>query len=127
MFEHHKYCVVEASGVLLGYRNENNLLQMYVLDADNGVQADFLNNSFNDRAVFEESFVAYPGEKIKITDPMFVEFIYQNMSAMEHSFIRYLLDVRVTSTVSIDGDEVQFPQVSRAFLKDSLQTLIYES
>lgn len=108
MFRHHKYCVVEVSGLLLGYEAPHGVLTLYLLDgAANLAQSR-------------------DGQKLRVCDPEFVEFVRLNASQRDGSACRHELEARITGTVDMDGKEVQLLGVSDAIMKDGDRVLRYE-
>jgi len=119
MFKHHKYCVVETTGLLVGYVDLYGRLNVFVFDWDNALKATLLDRAAKNAPDLEAQLSGYCGGKIKITDPALLDFIEQTLPPTGYGCLRYLQDVRITGSVNMIDDEVHFAEVSQATLDDN--------
>lgn len=126
MFKHHKYCVVEISGLLVAYEDERHVINVFVIDADSELKGRLLSIEANNFKAREALLGTANSERIRITDQKFIGFLVENAPAINHSCYKHVLEARITSTVSPVETEVQFTEVSQAVIKDSTKTLKYD-
>lgn len=110
MFKHHKYCVIEISGLLVGMEDASGLLNVYLLDGADGSTA---------RDADDKS------KRVRILDPALIEFICREIQRSE-SGCRFSCPAQVAGPVGVDGDEIHLSYVSQAFIHDKDRLLKYE-
>jgi hypothetical protein len=111
MFKHHKYCVIEVSGLLVAVENARGVLGVYLLD--NGVKMDGL------------SLVDDKSKRVRVTDTDLIEFIRQRLQRGDGE-CKFSGQAQLAGTVDMDDGEAQLSYVSQAFIHDKERLLKYE-
>lgn len=121
MFKHHKYCVIDVSGLLVAFEAPKGLLDVYLLDG-----ATSYRSGSNDDAKMQGMLPAGDKSKrIKITDPGLIEFLCRELPRGEGE-CRFSCLARVAGPVGVDGGDVQLSYISQAFIHDKGRLLKYE-
>jgi len=124
MFKHHKYCVIEASGLLVAVSDSNGARNVYLLDNVEGPPVQAVGNG---KAEMDALLLAADkGKKVRIADPALIEFICQLLQSHDDDGHPSAWRAQVTGTVDVDGGEVQLSYVSQAFIHDKGGLLKYE-
>jgi len=124
MFNHHKYCVIDVSGLLVAVEDPAGVLNVYLLD---GVDGSSSRHSGGDAAIDLEglSLADDKSKRVRITDPDLIEFVCR-LSKRSTSGYRFSYQARVAGAVELDGGEVRLSHISQAFIYDKDRLLKYE-
>lgn len=109
MFRHHKFCVIEIAGQLMGDQDPSGQLHMWLIDA-----AD------------QAAPTSQQSQKVKIVDPDFCEYVRKNTTARKGAAHEYQMTARITGNVNMDGGETQLGDISQATLIDGKKVLQYD-
>ncbi len=112
MFKHHKYCVIEATGVLTATEDDRGTLQLYL--------HDYPSSPTESNASHRTE-----GQAIRISDQGLVDFVKRHASPGGNPDCRYRLQARITGNVNMDGGETYLTDVTAAVLVDGNRTLTY--
>lgn len=109
MFKYHKYCVIEASGIVVGVEGVAGSLDFYLID----------------READDTPTLSADSERIIIADPALIDYLMQHGPKSRDARYPYRMQARITGTVSMDGEEVSLLEVSEAFLQDGKKSYRY--
>lgn len=121
MFKHHKYCVIEVSGLLVASTGSDGRRSLYLLDNARGA----LPCAEDDVAQSGDLPMADKRDGIRITDAVFIEFI-NRMSSRSESKFNCSWPAQVAGTLDLDGGAAQFSCVSQAFVHTKEKLIKYE-
>lgn len=124
MFKHHKYCVIEVSGLLVAIEDPAGPLNVYLLDGADGAASRHLAGD-TDVKIKGLPPAGDKSQRVRITDPGLIEFICRVLQRRDGE-CQFGCQARVTGTVGVDGGEVQLSYVSQAFIHDKERLLKYE-
>ncbi len=113
MFRHHKYCVIEVAGLLVGRIDRDGAFDLRLLDTQGALGPDRVNQ-------------ADASSAIRICDGGLSDYIRQHASMGDRLDGEYRLQARITGNVDMDGGETRLADISQAILKDGDRVLRYD-
>ncbi|GAB3103039.1 hypothetical protein G8770_09795 [Aestuariicella hydrocarbonica] len=124
MFQHHKYCVIDVSGLLVAYEDREGRLNLYLIEGADAHKAFLMNYDGADPLAGIDQ--ANEGrDKIQIADAGLEDYLVAKAVPLRHSIYTCLLDAKITGTVDVNDQVVQLWGITQAVLNGQGKTLTY--